>query len=92
MCGVDGVGRQEDALATVGCGVAFHEARRGHHLHETIRATDELTIAVGGQQRHVEDIGILQPNAQQVACLRLHIGPGAFAMRAAEQSACGNYV
>ncbi|OGB18873.1 MAG: hypothetical protein A3B67_15700 [Burkholderiales bacterium RIFCSPHIGHO2_02_FULL_66_10] len=57
-------------------GVVLH-----HHLRETVGPADEHAVLVGGQQRHAEDVGIGEVDAQDVARLRLHHRPGRHATK-----------
>ncbi|MNT71662.1 hypothetical protein D3C72_2101720 [compost metagenome] len=70
-------------------GVAFHQhviggARQAvradhHHLREAIRALDEIAVGVGGQQRHIEHVGVCQVDPEDVAGLGLDHRPGGHA-------------
>ena len=65
------------ADGTVRIALHLHWRIAGHDQHgETVLATDELTVLVGGQQRHVGHIGIGEVDAEHLARLRLDIGPG----------------
>ena len=55
-----------------------------HHLHEAIRAEDQIPILISDQQRHAVHIVIAQPDTEFEG-LRLHIGPGRHALDAAFQ-------
>ncbi|MCY1374762.1 hypothetical protein D9M69_621240 [compost metagenome] len=57
-------------------GVVLH-----HHLREAVGAADEHAVLVGGQQRHAEDVGIGEVDAQNVARLRLDHRPGRHAAK-----------
>ena len=48
-------------------------------MREAVRPLDEIAIGVGRQQRHAVVIGIGQVDAENVARLRLHHGPGGHA-------------
>ena len=54
----------ERARAAVVRRVRLDETGRGDELGEAVRAGDELAVGVGGQQRHVEDVGVGQLDAE----------------------------
>ncbi|UUZ74672.1 hypothetical protein LP414_20250 [Polaromonas sp. P1(28)-13] len=57
--------------------VARHQAGACNELREACeRVGNEFAIGVGCQQRHVESVEIVEHDAEQVARLRLHDGPG----------------
>ncbi|MNQ38892.1 hypothetical protein D3C85_524870 [compost metagenome] len=66
--------------------------RAPHHDHrEAVRSLDEIAVGVGGEQRHVVEVGIGKINAKQIARLRLHHFPGGHptdfdVVRSAEQA------
>ena len=67
------------------CGIAFDEEVVGgagqavrslhHDLREAGRTLEEVAVRVGRQQRHVEDVGVGEVDAEDVARLSLHDGP-----------------
>ncbi|MCY1392009.1 hypothetical protein D3C87_878710 [compost metagenome] len=69
--------------------VAFHQEVVGgadqavrpfhHHLREAVGPLDEVAIGVGGQQWHIEHIGVGQVDPEDVAGLRLDHRPGSHA-------------
>ena len=86
VVGAHGVGRQRHAQAAVGARIAFDQSGGGDDLDEAVRAADEFAVAVGRQQRHVEDVGVAQLDAQQLGGLLLHFGPVAGSVGAVEQA------
>ena len=66
---------------------ALDQSGRGHQLGEAVRPGDEVAVRVHGQQRHVQDVGVLEHDAEQVPGLGLDGRPGgqALAALAAEQ-------
>ncbi|ELS26771.1 hypothetical protein ppKF707_2358 [Metapseudomonas furukawaii] len=50
-----------------------------HHHREAVGALDEIAVGIGGQQRHIEHIGIGQVDAEDVPGLGLDHRPGGHA-------------
>ena len=69
------VALHQDVVVRAGQPVGAHH----HDLREAVGAADKVAVSVGGQQRHVADVGIRQIDAEQVAGLRLERGPGGHA-------------
>ncbi|ELS26770.1 hypothetical protein ppKF707_2357 [Metapseudomonas furukawaii] len=65
------IGGPGDAVGTV--------AGADHHLREAVGALDEVAIGVGGQQRHIEHIGVGEVDAEDVTGLGLDHRPGGHA-------------
>ena len=59
--------------------VAFDQTAGGDQLRQAVIARDEVTVLVGGQQRHPADVVIVQFDAQHIASLSLEHGPGGHA-------------
>ncbi|MND47098.1 hypothetical protein D3C80_379860 [compost metagenome] len=88
MPGADRAG-QADTQAAVGGRVAFDQhiiigtrqpVQPGeHYLREAVGPLDEIAVGVGGQQWHVEHVGIGQVDPEDVACLGLDHRPGGHA-------------
>ena len=47
-----------------------------HHLRQPVGAGDEVAILVRRQQRHVADIGVGQPDAEEMRRVQLQVSPG----------------
>ncbi|MCY1271468.1 hypothetical protein D9M70_200250 [compost metagenome] len=75
MAGAYGVGQADRRI-----GVAFDQrVAIHHHLREAVVALDEVAVGVGGQQRHVEHVGVGQVDAEEFAGLGLDHRPGGHA-------------
>ncbi|MNF49995.1 hypothetical protein D3C84_312800 [compost metagenome] len=73
---------QADTEPAIGCRVALDQHIALHdHLREAVDALDEVAIGIGGEQRHVVEVGIGQIDPEDVARLRLDYRPSGHAAK-----------
>ena len=86
LAGIHGVGQIALDQEELGLGwICGKGGVRHHQLRHAIGAGDKVAIGVGGQQRTIQHIAVIQLNAQQIGGLRLYIAPGGHAACVAMQ-------
>ena len=63
-----------DDVVVIGIGDAIH-THSGDHLRVAVVTRDEVAVGVGPKQRNTANIEVGEPDAEDVRCLCLDLGP-----------------